>query len=49
LGGRTIEDPENVQEVLDSGSVGKKLSARVLRGGSLVSVDVTVGERPRKN
>jgi S1-C subfamily serine protease len=49
LGGRTIEDPENVQEVLDSGSVGKKLSARVLRGGSPVNVEVTVGERPRKS
>ena len=48
LGGRTIEDPENVQDVLDSGSVGKKIAARVLRGGSLVNVDVTVGERPRK-
>ena len=48
LGGRTVEDPENVQELLDSGSVGKKLAARVLRGGNLVTVDVTVGERPRK-
>jgi S1-C subfamily serine protease len=49
LGGRTVEDPEDVQEVLDSGSVGKKLTARVLRGGSPVSVEVTAGERPRRS
>ena len=48
LGGATIERPEDVQHVLDSGSVGKKLSARILRGGTLVDVEVTVGERPRK-
>jgi len=48
LGGRGIQEPENVQEVLDSGSVGKKLLARLLRGGKLVDVEVTVGERPRK-
>lgn len=48
LGGKTTEDPENVQEILDSGSVGKKLAARVVRGGNLVSVDITIGERARK-
>jgi len=48
LGGSTMERPEDVQHVLDSGSVGKKLSARLLRGGKLVDVEVTVGERPRK-
>lgn len=48
LGGRTTHSPENVQEVLDSGSVGKKLAARLLRGGALVELEVTVGERPRK-
>lgn len=48
LGERVIEDPEDVQGVLDSGSVGTKITARVLRGGNLVNVDVVVGERPRK-
>ncbi len=48
LGGRTIQEPEHVQELLDSGSVGKKLPARILRGGDLVDIEVTVGERPRK-
>jgi len=49
LGGRSIQEPEHVQEVLDSGSVGKKLPARLLRGGKLVELDVTPGERPRKS
>ncbi|HTS49935.1 MAG TPA: S1C family serine protease [Bryobacteraceae bacterium] len=48
LSGTTIQRPEDVQQVLDSGSVGKQVSARLLRGGKLVDVEVTVGERPRK-
>jgi len=48
LGGRTIQEPEHVQDVLDSGSVGKKLQARLLRGGKLVELEITPGERPRK-
>ncbi len=48
LSGGTVERPEDVQQVLDSGSVGKKVTARLLRGGKLVDVEVTVGERPRK-
>jgi S1-C subfamily serine protease len=48
LSGATIQRPEDVQQVLDSGSVGKKVSARLLRGGKLVDVEVTVGERQRK-
>lgn len=48
LGGRATQQPENVQEVLDSGSVGQKLPARLLRGGKLVELEITAGERPRK-
>lgn len=48
LSGATIQRPEDVQQVLDSGSVGKKVNARLLRGGNLVDVEVTVGERLRK-
>jgi S1-C subfamily serine protease len=48
LDGSTIERPQDVQRVLDSGSVGKKVNARVLRGGQLLAVELTVGERPRK-
>jgi S1-C subfamily serine protease len=48
LGGRAVEKPENVQEILDPDSVGKKLPAKVLRGGAVVVLDITIGERPRR-
>jgi len=48
LNGLAIQEPENIQEALGAGSVGKKLPARLLRGGKLVDVELTVGERPRK-
>lgn len=48
LGGRAIERPENVQELLDSDSIGKKLTARILRGGNTMEFQITVGERPQR-
>jgi S1-C subfamily serine protease len=48
LGGRATGQPEHVQEVLGSGSVGKQLTARLLRGGNLMDLELRVGERPRK-
>jgi S1-C subfamily serine protease len=48
LGGRVTHRPEIVQEVLDPDSIGKKLTARILRGGSTMEVQITIGERPRK-
>ena len=48
LGGRPTRRTENVQEALSSESVGKKITARVLRGGSPLDLEITVAERPRK-
>lgn len=48
LGGRAIQRTENVQEVLSSEPVGKKIVAKILRGGSLVELAITIAERPRK-
>jgi len=48
LGGRPMHRTENVQETLSSESVGKKIMARVLRGGNPVDLEITVAERPRK-
>lgn len=48
LGGRPAQRTENVQEVLSSEAVGKKILARILRGGSLVELPITITERPRK-
>lgn len=48
LAGRAIERPDDVQDVLDSESIGKKLAARVLRAGSTMDVELTVAERPSR-
>ena len=48
LNGRAMQRTENVQEVLSSESVGKKIAARVLRGGNPVELDITIAERPRR-
>jgi S1-C subfamily serine protease len=48
LGGRAVAKPESVQEVLDSDSVGKTMPVRIVRGGSTITLDITVGERPRR-
>jgi S1-C subfamily serine protease len=48
LGGRATQRTENVQEVLSSEAVGKKIEARILRGGNLVELPITIAERPRR-
>ena len=48
LGGRVLQRLEDLQIVLDSESIGKKLKARLLRGGAVTEAEVTVGERPHK-
>jgi serine protease DegQ len=48
LGGRPMQRTESVQEALNSESVGKKIAARVLRGGNPVEMEIIVAERPRK-
>jgi len=48
LGGRATQRTENVQEVLSTEAVGKKIVARILRGGNLVELPITIGERPRR-
>ena len=48
LGGRATGRTENVQEVLSSEPVGKKVQARILRAGGLVELAITIAERPRK-
>jgi S1-C subfamily serine protease len=48
LGGRATQTTENVQEILGSESVGKKVVARILRGGSPIEIEITIAERPRR-
>jgi S1-C subfamily serine protease len=48
LAGRAMHRPEDVQQVLDSESIGKKIQARVLRAGKTLDVELSVGERPAR-
>jgi S1-C subfamily serine protease len=48
LGGRATHRTKNVQEVLSSESVGKKIGARILRGGTPVDIEITIAERPQR-
>ncbi|OWY66692.1 LuxR family transcriptional regulator [cyanobacterium TDX16] len=45
LDGRSIADTGDVQAMLGSESVGKTLNAQVIRGGTLLTVPIAIGER----
>jgi S1-C subfamily serine protease len=45
LGGQTVTDIEALQTALGSGTVGKTVTVKVVRGGELKDIPVTVGER----
>ncbi len=45
LNGQLVERPEAVRPVL-SEAVGKTVSARILRGGQLINLEIAVSERP---
>jgi S1-C subfamily serine protease len=46
INGQAIASPEDLLDVLYHAEIGKAVVARVLRGGAVVDVPVTVGERP---
>lgn len=48
LAGRPMHRSENVQEVLDSESIGKKLAARILRAGNTTDLEIVATERPAR-
>ena len=47
MDGKPVEDTDDVQARLGSGSVGKKITVTIVRGGALKELAITVGERPR--
>jgi S1-C subfamily serine protease len=49
LEGKIIQNPDDVQAALTSGSVGKTVSASVIRGGVMTELAITIGERPRRS
>ena len=48
LNGKTVEDTDDVQSVLEPGFVGQAVKATLVRGGALSEVSITIGERPRR-
>lgn len=48
LAGKAACDTDDLQAVLDGEPVGKPLAARIVRGGQVIELSVTVGERPRR-
>jgi len=48
LAGRATHRTKDVHEVLSSEPVGKKIGARILRGGSPVDIEITIAERPQR-
>ncbi len=45
LAGQAVARPENVQSHLHAENIGKPLKAKIVRGGALMDVTITVGER----
>jgi S1-C subfamily serine protease len=46
--GQQVESPEDLLELLAGDRVGRQVTVRVLRGGTIISTAVTVGERPAR-
>jgi len=46
LGDQTVDDGEALQALLGGDRVGRPVTVQVIRGGTLVALDVTVGQRP---
>ncbi len=46
LAGQPVSRPENVQSHLQAENIGKALSAKIVRGGTVRDVTISVGDRP---
>src|SRR6266705_3234753 len=46
LAGQPVSRPENVQSHLQAENIGKALSAKIVRGGAVRDVTISVGDRP---
>jgi S1-C subfamily serine protease len=47
VNGSPVQSSSSLQPVLDSENVGKPVAVEIVRGGKLIRLSVTVGERPR--
>ena len=46
LDGRAVGSPEDLLDLLAAQRVGKTVTLRLMRGGTVTNIDVTIGERP---
>ena len=49
LDGSAVAEPQDVQNLVESRGIGQKIQAGVIRGGAARSIEVVVGERPRRD
>ena len=49
LGGTDVVDTDDIQSVLERNSVGQKIDAGLVRGGTAATIGVVIGERPRRS
>ncbi len=49
LGGKPVQDTDDIQLGLEGHAVGQKVEVEVLRGGEARPVGVVIGERPRRS
>ena len=49
LGGANVGDTDDIQGILESHGVGQTVRAGLLRGGTAQTLEIAVGERPRRN
>jgi S1-C subfamily serine protease len=49
LGGKRVEDTEDIQTALDGRAVGSPIEAEISRGGESRALSIAIGERPGRN
>jgi S1-C subfamily serine protease len=49
LAGQAVDDGETLQALLGAERVGRPVAIQVLRGGALVTLEVTIGQRPGRS
>jgi S1-C subfamily serine protease len=49
LGGKAVQDTDDIQRALEGHAVGQSVPVDLLRGGESRQIAVTIAERPRSN
>ncbi len=49
LGGKPVQDTDDIQLALEGRTVGQSVAVDILRGGESRQIAVTIAERPRSN